>query len=102
MKKKENEGEQMRQQNDDLMIPENDAILAEITLKHIRQGSYELKAFSEAAERIGSSISACSYRWNCIVREEHEEAINAAKAERIQQRNSVRNKSGSLILMSNR
>lgn len=92
----------MRQRNDDLMIPENDVILAEITLKHIRQGSYELKAFSEAAERIGSSISACSFRWNCKVREGHEEEINAAKAERIQQRDSMRNKSSSLVLISNR
>ncbi|MDQ0920194.1 hypothetical protein [Paenibacillus sp. V4I5] len=92
----------MRQRNDDWMIPEDDAILAEITLKHIRQGSYELKAFSEAAERIGSSISACSFRWNCIVREGHEEVINAAKAERIQQRNRVRHKSGTLFLIKNR
>ncbi|KQX48885.1 MULTISPECIES: hypothetical protein [unclassified Paenibacillus] len=92
----------MKQRNDDLMIPENDAILAEITLKHIRQGSYELKAFSEAAERIGSSISACSFRWNCLVREGHEEAINAAIAERTQQRNSVRYKSGTLFLIRNR
>lgn len=102
MVKKEIEGVQMRQRNDEMMIHENDAILAEITLKHIRQGSYELKAFSEAAERIGSSISACSFRWNCIVRQGHEEAINTAKAERIQQRNSVRNKAGYLYLIRNR
>ncbi|CAN7749960.1 hypothetical protein [Paenibacillus sp. LjRoot56] len=91
----------MNQRSDDLMISENDAILVEITLKHIRQGSYELKAFSEAAERIGSSISACSFRWNCILRQGYEGAINEAKAERIQQRNSVRNKSGLLVLIRN-
>ncbi|CAH1221151.1 hypothetical protein PAECIP111891_05126 [Paenibacillus allorhizoplanae] len=92
----------MRQRNNEMLLHENDAILAGIVLKHIRQGSYELKAFSEAAERLGSSISACSFRWNCVVRAEHEEAIDAAKAERLQQRNSMRNKSGSLILISNR
>jgi prespore-specific regulator len=91
----------MRQRIDD-WLPEDDSILAEITLKHIRQGSYELKAFSEVAERIGSSVSACSFRWNCIVREEYEEAFTKAKIERIQQSNSTRNKNEALILSSNR
>jgi prespore-specific regulator len=71
----------MRQEKDSWMT-EDDTILAEITLKHIRSGSYELKAFEEAADRLERTASICSFRWNCVVREGYEKEINAAKAER--------------------
>lgn len=58
---------------------EEDALLAEIALKHIREGSYELKAFAEASDAVGHNVSECSYRWNCIVREQYEEAMEEAK-----------------------
>jgi prespore-specific regulator len=69
-------------QQKDYWVTEDDTILAEIALKHIRTGSYELKAFQEVAERLGRSASVCSIRWNCVVREEYQEEIDAAKVER--------------------
>lgn len=63
---------------------DDDVTLAEIALKHIREGSYELKAFSEVGERLGRTTTECLVRWNCTVRGLYEEAVKSAKAERIQ------------------
>lgn len=69
-------------QENNVWMNEEDAVLAEIALKHVRIGSHELKAFSEAADRVGRKVSDCYYRWNCIVRENYEEQLNKAKTER--------------------
>lgn len=63
---------------------DDDLALAEIALKHIREGSYELKAFSEVGDRLGRTTTDCLVRWNCTVRGRYEEAVKSAKAGRIQ------------------
>lgn len=60
----------------------DDLILAEVTLKHIREGSTQLAAFEEVGEKIGRTSAACGFRWNSYVRKQHEEAIQICKQQR--------------------
>lgn len=66
----------------DAWTEEDDLILAETTLRHIREGSTQLAAFDEVGEKIGRTGAACGFRWNSYVRKKHEEAIQIAKAQR--------------------
>ncbi|MCJ8011383.1 RsfA family transcriptional regulator [Paenibacillus sp. KQZ6P-2] len=61
---------------------EDDLILAEVTLRHIREGSTQLAAFEEVGEKIGRTSAACGFRWNSCVRKKYEEAIGLAKTQR--------------------
>ncbi|MBO2943224.1 RsfA family transcriptional regulator [Paenibacillus sp. F411] len=66
----------------DAWSEEDDLILAEVTLRHIREGSTQLAAFEEVGERIGRTSAACGFRWNSCVRKKYEEAIAIAKSQR--------------------
>ncbi|MGF7031965.1 prespore-specific regulator [Paenibacillus mucilaginosus] len=70
----------------DAWSEEDDLILAEVTLRHIREGSTQLAAFEEVGEKIGRTAAACGFRWNSFVRKKYEAAIGIAKAQR-QKRN---------------
>lgn len=61
---------------------EDDLTLAEVTLRHIREGSTQLLAFEEVGERIGRTAAACGFRWNSSVRKKYGAAIQIAKAQR--------------------
>lgn len=63
------------QENDDL-------ILAETVLKHIREKSTQLVAFDEAAEKLNRTSAACGFRWNNEVRKRYEDEIKEAKNQR--------------------
>jgi len=78
----------------DAWSAEDDLILAEVTLRHIREGSTQLTAFEEVGERIGRTAAACGFRWNSCVRKKYEAAISIAKAQR-QKRNYMK-KQGTL------
>lgn len=73
----------------DAWSAEDDLILAEVTLRHIREGSTQLTAFEEVGERIGRTAAACGFRWNSCVRKKYEAAIGIAKAQR-QKRNYMK------------
>ncbi|MUT66208.1 RsfA family transcriptional regulator [Paenibacillus sp. NEAU-GSW1] len=73
----------------DAWSPDDDLILAEVTLRHIREGSTQLAAFEEVGERIGRTSAACGFRWNSCVRKRYEEAIQIAKQQR-QKRNYLK------------
>jgi prespore-specific regulator len=73
----------------DAWSPDDDLILAEVTLRHIREGSTQLAAFEEVGERIGRTSAACGFRWNSCVRKRYEEAIQLAKQQR-QKRNYIK------------
>lgn len=73
----------------DAWSEEDDLILAEVTLRHIREGSTQLSAFEEVGEKIGRTAAACGFRWNSFVRKKYEAAIQIAKAQR-QKRNQQR------------
>lgn len=73
----------------DAWTADDDLILAEVTLRHIREGSTQLAAFEEVGERIGRTAAACGFRWNSCVRKKYEAAIQIAKAQR-QKRNYMK------------
>jgi prespore-specific regulator len=73
----------------DAWSDDDDLILAEVTLRHIREGSTQLSAFEEVGERIGRTAAACGFRWNSYVRKKYEAAIQIAKAQR-QKRTQIR------------
>lgn len=61
---------------------EDDNRLAEIVLRHIREGSTQLNAFVEAANLLGRTPAACGYRWNGVVRRNYTDEIKQAKQEK--------------------
>jgi prespore-specific regulator len=73
----------------DAWSADDDLILAELTLRHIREGSTQLNAFEEVGERIGRTAAACGFRWNSYVRKKYDAAIQIAKSQR-QKRNQLR------------
>ncbi len=73
----------------DAWSPDDDLILAEVTLRHIRDGSTQLAAFEEVGQRIGRTSAACGFRWNSCVRKRYDEAIGMAKQQR-QKRNYLK------------
>lgn len=66
----------------DAWSADDDLILAEVTLRHIREGSTQLAAFEEVGEKIGRTSAACGFRWNSFVRKKYETAIQNAKSQR--------------------
>lgn len=58
---------------------EDDQILAEVTLRQIREGGTQLKAFDEAGERLNRTAAACGFRWNSYLRKQYVEEIKEAK-----------------------
>lgn len=75
----------------DAWSDDDDLMLAEVTLRHIREGSTQLNAFEEVGERIGRTAAACGFRWNSFVRKKYEAAIQIAKSQR-QKRSQQRKK----------
>ncbi len=73
----------------DAWSADDDLILAEVTLRHIREGSTQLSAFEEVGERIGRTFAACGFRWNSFVRKKYEAVIQIAKAQR-QKRHQIK------------
>lgn len=68
----------------DAWTEDDDLLLAEVTLRHIREGSTQLAAFEEVGFRLGRTAAACGFRWNSYVRKKYESAIQIAKAQRQQ------------------
>lgn len=79
-------------QRQDAWTEEDDLILAEVTLRHIREGSTQLAAFDEVGQRLGRTPAACGFRWNSLVRKKYESAIQIAKAQRNQLKAQKRKK----------
>jgi prespore-specific regulator len=66
----------------DSWTDDNDKVLAETILNHIRSGSTQLTAFEEAAECLQRTSAACGFRWNADVRKRYSSEIKQARAER--------------------
>jgi prespore-specific regulator len=66
----------------DAWTKEEDALLAEVTLRHIREGSTQLVAFEEVGEKLSRTPAACGFRWNSLIRKQYEGDIVQAKKER--------------------
>ena len=63
---------------------EDDLLLAETVLRHIREGSTQLDAFEEVGDKLNRTGAACGFRWNAIVRKKYEKAVDLAKKQRKQ------------------
>ncbi|MGG1571490.1 RsfA family transcriptional regulator [Fictibacillus sp. NRS-1165] len=61
---------------------EEDVLLADVVLRHIREGSTQLAAFEEVGEKLSRTSAACGFRWNSLIRKRYESAIAIAKRQR--------------------
>jgi prespore-specific regulator len=68
----------------DAWTEDDDLVLAEVTLRHIREGGTQLAAFEEVGQRLGRTAAACGFRWNSCVRKRYDAAIAIAKSQRQQ------------------
>lgn len=67
----------------DAWTKEEDMLLAEVTLRSIREGGTQLSAFEEAGRILGRTPNACGFRWNSAVRKAFTNEIREAKSARI-------------------
>jgi prespore-specific regulator len=63
----------------DAWTEENDLLLAETVLRHVREGSTQLNAFEEVGDILDRTSAACGFRWNAVVRYNYEKALQIAK-----------------------
>lgn len=68
---------------------EDDLLLAETVLRHIREGSTQLKAFDEVGDQLNRTSAACGFRWNAEIRNKYIEAIELAKKQRKEQKRKL-------------
>ncbi|MBS4206837.1 RsfA family transcriptional regulator [Bacillus sp. FJAT-50079] len=68
----------------DAWTEENDLLLAETVLRHVREGSTQLNAFEEVGDKLNRTSAACGFRWNAVVRHQYEKALDLAKKQRKQ------------------
>lgn len=66
----------------DAWTEEEDILLADTVLRHIREGGTQLKAFEEVGKQLGRTGAACGFRWNSCIRKQYADAIEAAKLEK--------------------
>ncbi|MBE3563530.1 MAG: RsfA family transcriptional regulator [Hydrogenibacillus schlegelii] len=69
----------MAAKRQDAWREDEDLLLAETVLRHIREGSTQLRAFEEVAEKLGRTAAACGFRWNSVVRKHYESDVMLAK-----------------------
>lgn len=63
----------------DAWTNEDDLLLAETVLKHVREGSTQLNAFEEVGDILNRTSAACGFRWNAVIRYKYEQALQLAK-----------------------
>ncbi|QFK70883.1 RsfA family transcriptional regulator [Pradoshia sp. D12] len=68
---------------------DEDVYLAEVVLRHIREGSTQLKAFEEVGKGLSRTPAACGFRWNSYVRKQYSEGIELAKKVRKDLKKSI-------------
>ncbi|RFU63381.1 RsfA family transcriptional regulator [Peribacillus glennii] len=66
----------------DAWTENEDLLLAEVVLRHIREGSTQLKAFEEVGRELSRTSAACGFRWNSYVRKQYQSGIELAKKQR--------------------
>jgi prespore-specific regulator len=68
----------------DAWTEENDLLLAETVLRHVREGSTQLNAFEEVGDKLDRTSAACGFRWNSVVRHQYEQALVISRKQRKQ------------------
>lgn len=74
--------DRMNATRQDAWTQDEDVLLAETVLRHIREGNTQLEAFEEVAKRLSRTSAACGFRWNATVRKQYQKGIQLAKLER--------------------
>lgn len=74
----------MSKQRQDAWTKDEDVLLAETVLRHIRNGRTQLEAFKQAADALSRTPAACGFRWNATIRKQHLDAVDLAKNNRKQ------------------
>ncbi|HWJ80061.1 MAG TPA: RsfA family transcriptional regulator [Niallia sp.] len=72
----------------DAWSKDEDVLLAEIVLRHIREGGTQLQAFEEVGKLLTRTSAACGFRWNSYVRKQYKSGIELAKKQRKQLKKS--------------
>ena len=62
----------------DAWTDDEDLLLAEVVLRHIREGGTQLSAFKEVGKNLSRTPAACGFRWNSYVRKQYKERIEEA------------------------
>ncbi|MDQ0299821.1 prespore-specific regulator [Salibacterium salarium] len=75
----------------DAWSDKDDRFLANTILKHIQEGSTQLKAFDEVGDALDRTSAACGFRWNAIVRLDYEQEVKQAKRIRKQRMKETAN-----------
>ncbi len=78
----------------DAWSPDEDLLLAEVVLRHIREGGTQLKAFEEVGKQLSRTPAACGFRWNSYLRKKYKEGIELAKKQRKELKKQARAKGG--------
>ena len=63
----------------DAWTEEDDLLLAETVLRHVREGSTQLNAFEEVGDKLNRTSAACGFRWNAVVRHNYDKAYHLQK-----------------------
>jgi prespore-specific regulator len=66
----------------DAWSQDEDLLLAEVVLRHIREGGTQLQAFEEVGKQLSRTSAACGFRWNSFVRKLYKSGIELAKKQR--------------------
>lgn len=78
----EKELKHMAKVRQDAWSHEDDLLLAETVLRHVREGSTQLNAFEEVGDELNRTSAACGFRWNAEVRQGYIQAMELAKRQR--------------------
>jgi prespore-specific regulator len=70
---------------------DEDLLLAEVVLRHIREGSTQLHAFEEVGKQLSRTSAACGFRWNSYVRKQYKSGIEIAKKQRKELKKQITN-----------
>ncbi|WP_018662867.1 RsfA family transcriptional regulator [Heyndrickxia acidiproducens] len=76
----------------DAWTQEEDLLLAEVVLRHIREGGTQLQAFEEAGKQMNRTAAACGFRWNSLVRKQYKAEIETAKQQRKERKQQMHEK----------
>lgn len=66
----------------DAWTHDEDLLLAEMVLRHIREGGTQLQAFEKVGKKLSRTAAACGFRWNSYVRKQYKSGIELAKKQR--------------------
>ncbi|MDM5297814.1 sporulation-specific transcriptional regulator GerR [Bacillus pumilus] len=73
----------------DAWTQDEDLLLAEVVLRHIRDGGTQLSAFEEVGKALSRTAAACGFRWNSYVRKQYQSGIELAKKQRKELRKKI-------------